>query len=43
MKISGWIFLIFSWSIILAISFFCFRNIFKGGFSGEEKEDNQKK
>jgi len=28
MKISGWVFLIFSWGIILGLTVFCFKKVF---------------
>ena len=28
MRLAGWIFLIFSWGIILGLTFFCFAKVF---------------
>lgn len=28
MRVSGWIFLILSWSVIVSLAFFCFKRIF---------------
>ncbi len=28
MKLNGWVFIIFSWGIILGLTIFCFKNVF---------------
>lgn len=44
MKLSGWIFMIFSWAMILSLAIFCFNRIFKKGLNGgdEPKMKNNK-
>ena len=37
MRISGWIFMIISWMVILSLATFCFRRIFKKGLGGDAK------
>jgi len=39
MKLSGWIFMLFSWGLILSLVIFCFGRVFKKGL-GEEKTKN---
>ena len=36
MNLGGWIFIILSWGIILVLSIFCFRRVFKKGLGEEE-------
>jgi len=36
MKLSGWIFMIISWSFITGMAIFCFSRIFKKGLGGED-------
>jgi len=36
MKLSGWIFMIVSWSSILGMAVFCFTRIFKKGLDTKE-------
>jgi choline-glycine betaine transporter len=36
MKLSGWIFMIISWSFIIGMAIFCFSRIFKKGLGGED-------
>jgi choline-glycine betaine transporter len=38
MKLSGWIFMILSWTFILSLATFCFSRIFKKGLGGEDDE-----
>lgn len=38
MKLSGWIFMIISWTFILSIAVFCFSRIFKKGLGGDTEE-----
>jgi len=38
MKLSGWIFMILSWTFILSLLTFCFTRIFKKGLGGENRE-----
>lgn len=38
MKLSGWIFMIVSWTFILSLATFCFSRIFKKDLGGEDKE-----
>jgi len=42
MRLSGWIFMIFSWAMILSMAAFCFNRIFKKGLGGEEKNIRKK-
>ncbi len=35
MRLGGWIFMLFSWGLILGLAFFCFRRIFKKGLGKE--------
>lgn len=36
MKVSGWIFMIISWTFILSLATFCFTRIFKKGLGGDD-------
>jgi hypothetical protein len=36
LKLSGWIFMILSWGMILSLAIFCFTRIFKKGLGGED-------
>ena len=38
MKLSGWIFMILSWTFILSLAIFCFSRIFKKGLGGDDEE-----
>jgi len=38
MKLSGWIFMITSWTFIVSLAVFCFSRIFKKGLGGEDKK-----
>jgi len=38
MKLSGWIFMIISWGMILSLAVFCFNRIFKKGLGGENSK-----
>jgi hypothetical protein len=38
MKLSGWIFMILSWGMILSLVIFCFTRIFRKGLGGEDSE-----
>lgn len=38
MKLSGWIFMIFSWTFIISMAVFCFSRIFRKGLGGEDSE-----
>jgi len=38
MKLSGWIFMIFSWMMILGMFIFCFSRIFRKGLGGEDSK-----
>lgn len=38
MKLSGWIFMIISWTFILSLAIFCFSQIFKRGLGGDGVE-----
>ena len=38
MRLSGWIFMITAWSIILSMAFFCFRKIIMKDMEKKEKE-----
>lgn len=35
MKLGGWVFMIFSWVMILGLALFCFTRIFKKGLDEE--------
>ena len=39
MKLSGWIFMIISWTFILGLATFCFTRIFKKGLGGKNTEE----
>jgi len=43
MKLSGWIFMIVSWTFILSLATFCFTRIFKKGLGGDDEEKAQGK
>jgi len=43
MKLSGWIFMMLSWTFILSLATFCFSRIFKKGLGGDDKERVQGK
>lgn len=43
MKLSGWIFMIFSWTAILSLAAFCFSQIFKRGLEGEDLRKKEKR
>jgi hypothetical protein len=46
MKLSGWIFMILSWTFILSLATFCFTRIFKKGLGGDDEarvQDETKK
>jgi hypothetical protein len=43
MKLSGWIFMITSWGMILGLTIFCFSRIFRKGFGGEDSEKTLKR
>ena len=43
MKLSGWIFMIISWGMILGLAIFCFTRIFKKGLGGEDSEKTLKR
>jgi len=36
LKLSGWIFIIVSWTFILSMLIFCFSRIFRKGLGGED-------
>ena len=38
MHLSGWVFMILSWVMILGLAVFCFRRIFSKGLGGEDSE-----
>ena len=38
MRLSGWIFMIISWTFILSLLIFCYRRIFRQGIDGEESK-----
>jgi len=38
MKLSGWIFMVLSWTFILSLAIFCFSRIFKKGLGGNDEE-----
>lgn len=38
MKLSGWIFMILSWVVILSMLVFCYSRIFKKGLGGEDSK-----
>jgi choline-glycine betaine transporter len=38
MRLSGWIFMIISWTFILSLAMFCFSRIFKKGLGGEDEK-----
>ncbi len=38
MKLSGWVFMIISWSFILCMLGFCYSRIFKKGIDGDDSE-----
>ncbi len=42
MKLSGWIFMILSWAVILGLAGFCFSRIFKKEFGKSEKSKGGK-
>jgi hypothetical protein len=41
MKLSGWIFMILSWTFILSLAIFCFSKVFKKGLGGGDEESAQ--
>jgi len=43
MKLSGWIFMMLSWSFIIGLAAFCFRATLKQGLNGEVSEKTSKK
>jgi hypothetical protein len=43
MKLSGWIFMIFSWGFIIGMAIFCFSRIFRKGLGGENSEKTLKR
>jgi hypothetical protein len=43
MKLSGWIFMIISWTFIISLVTFCFTMIFKKGLGGENEKGSQEK
>jgi len=42
MKLSGWIFMIISWSFILGLGIFCFSRIFKKGKDLNKRRKDKK-
>ena len=38
MKLSGWIFMIISWSFIIGMLIFCYSRIFRKGLGGEDSK-----
>ena len=38
MKLSGWIFMILSWTFIMSLATFCFSRIFKKGLGGDDEK-----
>jgi choline-glycine betaine transporter len=42
MKLSGWIFMIISWTAILSLAVFCFSRIFKKGLGGKDSKKKEK-
>jgi hypothetical protein len=43
MKLSGWIFMIISWSFILSLGIFCFSRIFKKRIDLDKKKSKKKR
>ena len=43
MKLSGWIFMIISWTFILSLATFCFSRIFKKGLGDDDEKRLQGK
>ena len=43
MKLSGWIFMILSWTFIISLATFSFSRIFKKGLGGESEEGSHEK
>ena len=43
MKLSGWIFMIVSWTFIISLATFSFSRIFKKGLGGEDSEKTVKR
>lgn len=43
MKLSGWIFMVISWTMILGLAIFCFTRIFRKGLGGEDSEKTLKR
>ncbi len=41
MKLSGWIFIIISWTFIISLVTFCFSRIFKKGLGGKDPKDGK--
>ncbi|MFA5008673.1 MAG: hypothetical protein WC546_05585 [Candidatus Omnitrophota bacterium] len=42
MKLSGWIFMILSWSFIIGLGIFCFRTVFRQGLEGKISKKTKK-
>jgi hypothetical protein len=42
MRLSGWIFMISAWSMIIGLAVFCFKKVFEKGMDAGENEDNNK-
>jgi hypothetical protein len=38
MRLSGWIFMLISWSFIIGMCMFCYSRIFKKGLGGENSK-----
>ena len=43
MKLSGWIFMILSWTFIISLATFSFSRIFKKGLGGENEKGSHEK
>ncbi len=43
MRLSGWIFMITSWTFIIGLAAFSFSRIFKKGLGGEDEKGSQEK